>query len=101
MSIPKPDGPDIDIGMSRGLRAYIPATESNDNRPAYAGVMLDIVFRRTSSGNSKSILATPDYSAVWARGLFYAVVNSKRFSLYMDTSQLTHLRRSASCTSVF
>ncbi|KFY21211.1 hypothetical protein V491_03075 [Pseudogymnoascus sp. VKM F-3775] len=79
MSIPKPEGPDIDIGMSRGLRAYVPATDSNDNRPAYAGVMLDIVFHRTSSGNSKSILATPDYSAVWARGLFYAVVNTEPF----------------------
>lgn len=84
MSIPRPNGPDIDIGRSRGLQACVPVTDANENRSAYAGIMLDIVLRRTPCGNSKNLYATPDYSGVWARGLFYDVLNSKRFSLCMD-----------------
>ena len=89
MSIPKPDGPDVDIGKSRELRACVPTTDANENRPAYVGIMLDIVLRRKPGGNSKSLYATADYSAVWVRGHCYAVVNSKPFSLWMAQAQLT------------
>jgi hypothetical protein len=89
MSIPKPDGPDIDIGTPREFRACVVTTDSNENRPAHAGIVLDIVLRRKSGGNSKSLYSTPDYSEVWVRWHFYAVFNSKRFSLWMDKAQLT------------
>lgn len=91
----------------REFRACFLTTDPNENRSAYAGIMLDTILRRRCSGNSKSLYCTPGYSEVWVGWHFYAVFYSKRFSLRMHKPRLTlqdvwlHAYRFANSVSSF
>lgn len=79
MSIPRPTGPNIDIGKPEVFQAYVLTIESNENRSVHAGGMLDIILHRRCGGVRKSLYSTQDYSAIRDRWDCYDIRSGESF----------------------